>query len=251
MLGSSFSISIDQIVIFGLGFFLCALLTVVVVSYVHARAVRLTEKRLALSHPVTMKDIQSEKDRMRAEFAMSARKLEIGIDDLKTKASVHLADLAKKSTIIARLKVALEEREATIGKLEADNDALAGRVKSLSEDLQVAHADAGLKTEEILQVERVLMHNRHQLADLRLAYEEREHVIERQANEIASLKDRAEAIRKTAAEYAAQLREHDAHHRGDLVRVSAPPLGAAEKVSHSIESGANGSPSRSLASHRT
>src|SRR5581483_3027359 len=124
MLGTGFSISVDQTIFFGLGFLVCAVLAIIPIPFIHARAVRLTEKNLAHASPVAMKDIQAEKDRMRAEFAMSARRLETGIDELRTKASVHLTELAKKSSIIAKLKTALEEREAAIARLETSQETL-------------------------------------------------------------------------------------------------------------------------------
>ena len=42
-----------------------------------SRAVRLTMKRLEAATPLSMAEIQADKDQLRAEFAMSTRRLEM------------------------------------------------------------------------------------------------------------------------------------------------------------------------------
>ncbi len=48
-----------------------------IVPLVHNRAVRLTTKRLEAATPLSMAEIQADKDQLRAEFAMAARRLEM------------------------------------------------------------------------------------------------------------------------------------------------------------------------------
>ncbi|HVX98305.1 MAG TPA: hypothetical protein VHA55_00775 [Pseudorhodoplanes sp.] len=230
MFDAGFSISIDQIVIFGLGFLVCSVIALIPIPLVHARAVRLTEKRLAFANPVAMKDIQAEKDMMRAQFAMTARRLESSIEELKNKAGAHLGDLAKKSNVIARMKAALEEREAEIARLEAANGALEARVRTLFDDLQIARAEIGLKNDELAQAERVLAHSRNQANDLRLANEEREHVLARQAQEIAALKAHIETVRSRIVEFAQDVRQSEnllTYEPDPLMRVASPTLNGA------------------------
>jgi hypothetical protein len=45
-----------------------------------------------------MAEIQADKDQLRAEFAMSARRLEMSVDQLKNKTTSQLAELGKKPT---------------------------------------------------------------------------------------------------------------------------------------------------------
>ncbi len=65
--------------------------------------------------------IQADKDQLRAEFAMSARRLEMSVDQLKNKTTSQLAELGKKgkSDAINRMKIELGEKNATIFALEA------------------------------------------------------------------------------------------------------------------------------------
>ena len=65
---------IESIMYFGIGFLLASLLGVVVGFAVNSRAQRLTMKRLEAATPVSMAEIQADKDQLRAEFAMSTRR---------------------------------------------------------------------------------------------------------------------------------------------------------------------------------
>jgi hypothetical protein len=63
---------IESFMCFGIGFFLAALSVLVVAFLVHGRAVRLTMRRFE-HHPAVDVEVHADKDRMRAEFAMSTR----------------------------------------------------------------------------------------------------------------------------------------------------------------------------------
>jgi chromosome segregation ATPase len=129
------------------------------------------------------------------------------------------------------MKAALEEREAEIARLEAANGALEARVKTLFDDLQIARAEIGLKTDELAQAERVLAHSRNQVNDLRLAHEEREHVLARQAQEIAALKAHIETVRCRIVEFAQDVRQSEnllTYEPDPLMRVASPTLNGAK-----------------------
>jgi predicted nucleic acid-binding Zn-ribbon protein len=229
MLGTGISIDVYHIMAFGFGFLICGVLALIPMPFIHNRAVRLTEKRLDSANPISMQDIQNEKDMMRAEFAMTARRLETSIEELKNKASAHLGELAKKAGVIAKLKEAVAEREKSIEALEAIQDKLEGRVKALFDDLQISKADAALKTDEVTQAERALARAKAEVTDLRLAFEEREHVIERQSAEIAAIRNHVEMVRSRVAGFADEMRQSEdrlAHSRVDLLRVPSPSLSA-------------------------
>jgi len=70
---------------------------------VHARAVRLTMRRLEALTPLSMAEIQADKDQLRAEFAMSTRRLEMSVEQMKAKTTSQLAEIGKKSEAVGRL----------------------------------------------------------------------------------------------------------------------------------------------------
>src|SRR6185436_182872 len=105
---------IEPIMYFGIGFLVAALIGLVVVPLVHNRAVRLTMRRLEAATPLSMAEIQADKDQLRAEFAMSTRRLELSVEQMKARTTNQLADLGKKSDAINRLKAELGEKAAAI-----------------------------------------------------------------------------------------------------------------------------------------
>src|SRR6267378_4076125 len=95
---------VEPIMFFGLGF--------------------LAASRLEAATPLSMAEIQADKDQLRAEFAMSTRRLEMSVDQMKTKTTTQLAELGKKSEAIGRIKIELGEKTATLFALEAKEQQL-------------------------------------------------------------------------------------------------------------------------------
>ena len=117
MLGSPGFITVEIVMFFGLGFLLAILLMLAFMPAVHRRAVRLTKRKYE-PVPLEQKEMHAEKDRLRADFAMSTRKLEHDIDKMQRKAAAHFTDLARKNPkAIAQLKETLDTRDTLIARV--------------------------------------------------------------------------------------------------------------------------------------
>jgi hypothetical protein len=68
---------------------------------------------------MTASDIQADKEQMRAEFAMSVRRLELGMQKLRERAMVRLAPADKRAAEMTRLQGELDEKAAQIETLRA------------------------------------------------------------------------------------------------------------------------------------
>src|SRR3981081_4256441 len=130
---------IEPIMYIGIGFLVAGLLVIGVIPLVHARAVRLTMRRLEASTPLSMAEIQADKDQLRAEFALTMSRLEMTVEQMKAKTTSQLAELGKKSEDIGRAKLELGEKTAALLALEA-------RERQLSDDLQTAQTELAAKT---------------------------------------------------------------------------------------------------------
>jgi len=150
---------IESIMYFGIGFLVAILLGLLFVPLVHNRAVRLTTKRLEASTPLSMVEIRADKDHLRAEFAMSTRRLEMTIEGLKTKTSTQLAQLGKKTDAINQLKKELTEKKVTTVALEA-------RDKKLRDQLRAAEEELRMKSSALLEADRQLADNQAELASM-------------------------------------------------------------------------------------
>src|SRR5437870_9933113 len=110
---------IEPIMYIGIGSLLAGLLIIGLIPLVHGRAVRLTMKRLDALNPMSMAEIQADKDQLRAEFAMATRRLEMGVEQMKAKTTSQLAEIGKKGEAVGRLKVELGDKTAALLALEA------------------------------------------------------------------------------------------------------------------------------------
>ncbi|HXQ09157.1 MAG TPA: hypothetical protein VN831_30900 [Bradyrhizobium sp.] len=148
---------IEPIMYLAIGFLVSMLFGLMIVPLVHNRAVRLTTRRMEAATPLSMAEIQADKDQLRAEFAMSARRLEMNVDQLKNKTTSQLAELGKKSDAINRMKIELGEKNATIFSLEA-------REKAVKEQLRTTEEEFAAKTEALRTAETVLRDKQSELA---------------------------------------------------------------------------------------
>jgi chromosome segregation ATPase len=150
---------IEPIMYLAIGFLVSMLFGLMIVPLVHNRAVRLTIRRLEAATPLSMAEIQADKDQLRAEFAMSARRLEMNVDQLKNKTTSQLAELGKKSDAINRMKIELGEKNATIFSLEA-------REKAVKEQLRATEEEFAAKTEMLRNAEHALTDKQGELAKI-------------------------------------------------------------------------------------
>jgi chromosome segregation ATPase len=126
---------IEPIMYIGIGFLVAGLLVIGVIPLVHARAVRLTMRRLEALTPLSRAEIQADKDQLRAEFAMSMSRLEMNVEQMKAKTTSQAAEIGRKSEAIGRLKFELGEKTAAVFALEAKEKQLADDVRALESEL--------------------------------------------------------------------------------------------------------------------
>jgi chromosome segregation ATPase len=179
---------IESIMYFAIGFLVAALIGLIVITLVHGRAVRLTMRRLEAATPLSMAEIQADKDQLRAEFAMTTRRLEMSIEQLKSGSASQLAELGKKGDAINQLKIELGEKSAAIFALEA-------RDKETHDQLRATGEELAAKTNAVLQAERTLSEKEMELHRLIGELDERSNLAEAQKVEIATLKTEIDALR--------------------------------------------------------
>ena len=182
---------IEPIMYFGIGFLVAALIGLVIVPLVHGRAVRLTMRRLEAATPLSMAEIQADKDQLRAEFAMSTRRLEMSVEQLKAKTTSQFAELGKKGDAINRLKMELGEKTAAIFALEA-------RDKALRDQLRATEEEVAAKTGIMHEAERTLSDKEAELAKLVGALDERSTLADSQKVEIDHAQDPGRDAERTA-----------------------------------------------------
>jgi chromosome segregation ATPase len=128
---------IESIMYIGIGFLVATLLGLLFIPLVHNRAERLTTKRLEASMARSTAEIFADKDQLRAEFAMSTRRLEMSIETVKAKTTTQLAELGRKTDAVNQLKKAMGEKTVAIFALEARNKELRDQLRTIEEEFQI------------------------------------------------------------------------------------------------------------------
>jgi chromosome segregation ATPase len=197
---------VESIMYFGAGFLVAGVLALALISLVHRRAVRLTLRRVEDAVPVSLAEIQADKDKLRAQFAMSARRLETTVEQLKAKATNQLGELARKSEAIAKLKAQLAEKTAVADELDAKSRSLSVRVHESEQDHAVRSAAVGT-------TERALAAKEAELAKAAAYINELTFESETQKVEIALLKTQIEQFKSRIS--GLELDARDAARRPD------------------------------------
>ena len=115
----SVSMILEAILYFVLGFLIAGLLALMISPAIWNRAVYLTKKKIENSVPLTLNEIQADKDQLRAEFAMSTRRLELSVEELKETAANQLIEISRKREEAAKYDLESKERLASIKVLES------------------------------------------------------------------------------------------------------------------------------------
>jgi chromosome segregation ATPase len=140
---------IENIMYFVLGLLAAGLVALIIMPAVWRRAVRLTKKRIEAATPMTMAEFRADKDQLRAEFALSTRRLEMNVEALRRRLADQLRDINRKKSELGGIKGErdshlqivreLEEREAEarrrILELEKEGADLAQKLRMRDREL--------------------------------------------------------------------------------------------------------------------
>ena len=102
---------------FALGMLIATLVALLVLPAVWHRAVRLTTRRVEAAVPVSIFEIQADKDQQRAAFALNQRRLELQVEQTRETIVSHAAAIEKQ-----RLRIFELERD--LAQKTAEHDAL-------------------------------------------------------------------------------------------------------------------------------
>ena len=187
---------------FALGMATAGLLALMLAPFFWRRAVRSTRTKIERAVPRTMADIRADKDQLRAEFAMSTRRLELSVERLREKAGEHLVEISDKRDLIHRLADEQGKRVEAISELERREAELAAHLQKREERLSDAAS-------ELATLRATLADRARALAELEAAArratetsEEKTVEIVAKGTEIDNLRDQLAAARTrlTAAE---------------------------------------------------
>jgi hypothetical protein len=185
---------IDLIMYQGIGFLAAGLFLLMLVPFVHDRAVRLTTRRLEDAQP-SLAEVVADKDLQRAAFALSVRRLEIKLEEVRNKHACGLAELGRKADALNQLR------------LEADG---------LRDLLHKAEQMSAAKTDEARELRRVASQQGSDLVETIDALEAVRRQLAEEQTTFASFRDRIAAFMRGVATQIKEEKELDRRVQEDL-----------------------------------
>ena len=119
---------IENIMYFVLGLLAAGLVALIILPAVWRRAVRLTKKRIEAATPVSMAEFRADKDQLRAEFALSTRRLEMTVESLRGRLAKQLGDVNQKRSDLSALLAEREKHVSIVAEMESREAELRARV---------------------------------------------------------------------------------------------------------------------------
>ncbi|MGE3875403.1 MAG: hypothetical protein AB7F74_20810 [Parvibaculaceae bacterium] len=160
---------LETILWFGLGFAVASLVALFLGRAAWRSGVRLGARRMQRKVPGTVSELQTERDSMRAENAMMARKLEVRMGEMK-------ARLAEQAAEVSRHRNRLDIMAADLAQRDKVDEGLRAEIARLEEQVATYEGLISQRTDSVsLTLERMQAKDRE---------------INQQADEIATLKSR-------------------------------------------------------------
>ncbi|MBO9589788.1 hypothetical protein [Devosia sp.] len=147
---------IENMMYFALGLLVAGLVALIIMPAVWKRAVRLTKRRIEAATPITLSEFRADKDQLRAEFALSTRRLEMNVETLRKRLAEQLSDVNQKRTDLGALKAEREQHMAVVSELESRQVDLRARILELEKEgtdlaqrLRMRERDVEVRQDEI------------------------------------------------------------------------------------------------------
>lgn len=118
-----------------LGFALCALLVLLVGRAFWNLAVRLGASKNARQIPVAMLELQADRDRLRVEHAMMARKLELRLQDIKMRMTEQMAEVSRSRNRVQTLVQDLTAKTEGLDARQKDVENLNTQIAAYKADV--------------------------------------------------------------------------------------------------------------------
>lgn len=180
---------------FTLGFLAAALLALMMAPAIWRRAVSLTRQRIESSVPLTLNEIQADKDQLRAEFAMSTRRLEVSLEELKERAAEQMIEINRRRDEALALEDIQTSKQDKIAELQGQSDELRAEMRDREEklskaSLNLANIEAQL-VEKTGQTERL----EHRYQEVIAEFDDQKNVLVSSETRLGTVNDEARALK--------------------------------------------------------
>ena len=138
-----------------LGFSVAAFLGLIGGRIAWKLAFRLGARHTQRNMPSTMIELQTDRDRMRAEHAMMAKKLELRLSDIRMRMAEQTAEVSRHRNRFEILKQDLAKRDEELLERNAEIVTLRDRVSDLETQVEEKDGEIQALNESLVEVEEV------------------------------------------------------------------------------------------------
>lgn len=138
--------------IFALGFLAAGLVALMIFPAVNRRAERLAKRRLEATFPLSVGEMTAERDHLRAEFAVAARRFEQRIEAIAAQKTAARAEAGRSAYAIKTLEEDVAARKAAVAALDAETDVVRKNLAATRDTL--ARTETRLKETSDVLAER-------------------------------------------------------------------------------------------------
>jgi hypothetical protein len=138
-----------------LGFSSAAFLGLIAGRIAWKLAFRLGARHTQRNMPSTMIELQTDRDRMRAEHAMMAKKLELRLGDIRMRMAEQTAEVSRHRNRFEILKQDVAKRDEMLVKRNAEIATLRDKVSYLEAKLEEKESELEALNESLVEVEEV------------------------------------------------------------------------------------------------
>ena len=197
---------VQSILFFLLGFLVAGFLVVLVAPAAWRRAGVLTKRRVEAAMPLTTTEIQADKDRLRAEFAVTARRLEMEAKALKDKSNVQFIEINRVRDELKQLAGEGARKDQTISAMGAVGG-------DLQDKLQQRDAEIARLTARVTEVERTIAQKAEEIEKLGRMYEEASFSSSNRQIELVARESEIEKLNNDVSVLRAQRKEVEKRHQ--------------------------------------
>lgn len=193
---------VQSILFFALGFLCAGFLALLVAPAIWRRAVALTRKRVEASVPRTLAEIQADKDSLRAEFAMTTRRLEISVKTLREQVNEQLVEISRGHEALKGLAVERKDKKQALTELGEKNEQLLHREQQLQQ-----------LTDKLVQAERMMERRALELEKIEHMYDDASFSSSNRQIELVARESELEKLANDISVLRGQRKEADKRHQ--------------------------------------
>ncbi len=222
-----------------LGFLIASFAALLAAPAFWRRAVRLTRQRIEAALPLSLEEMLADRDRVRAECAMTIRRLEIDLNEMRDRLATQAIELARMPEVVEDPAYIAAEA----GYVPAESDMVVAleqevalrdaQIRELSEQLAAVEQASKARSVEFKALDAALEEQTFMSSSRQVELAGREFEIERLTNDLARLRRERQGSEERQAALEAEL----AHERKAAAELKRNFEAAAPGLADSLPAG--------------